>query len=283
MIKAMNNKDIMKISCVQMDMRPQNLDERFELAKAHIRNAAENGSDTIVLPETWSTGFFPEENLEQYCDDNGERIKREIGGLAKELSVNIVAGSVANKKDGGIYNTAFVFDRQGNMICEYDKTHLFSPMGEDKFFQKGKKICKFTLDSKKCGIIICYDIRFPELTRTLALSGLDMLFVVAQWPIERVEHLSTLVRARAIENQTFCVCCNACGSFSGSVFGGSSRIVDMWGNELAAAGESEQIITAECDFSKLSPIREGINIFNDRRTDLYDLKQLHINICKENK
>lgn len=255
-----------------MNMMPSRLDENFELAKAHIRSAAEKGADVIVLPETWSCGFFPRENLEQCCDDNGQRTKREIGGLAGELSVNIIAGSVANKKDGGIYNTAFVFDRKGNVVCEYDKTHLFSPMGEDKFFQKGKKICNFTLDSKKCGIIICYDIRFPELTRTMALGGLDMLFVVAQWPIERVEHLSTLVRARAIENQMFCVCCNSCGSFGETRFGGSSRIVDMWGTELAIADNTEQIITAECDFSKLPAIRENINVFADRRADLYDVR-----------
>ena len=247
------------------------VESNYEKAKELISKTAEN-TDVIVLPETWNTGFFPKEKLEELCDRNGEKTKEIIGKLAREHGVNIVAGSVANVKNGRVYNTAYVFNRNGEVVGEYDKTHLFSPMGENKFFEKGNKICKFTLDGKNCGIIICYDIRFPELTREMALEGLDCLFVVAQWPSVRISHLEALVKARAIENQTFAVCCNACGNAEDSVFGGCSRIVDSWGNVLACAGEKEEIISAECDFSIIENIRKSINVFADRRDDLYDKK-----------
>ena len=193
-----------------------------------------------------------------------------MGALAKELNINIVAGSVANVKNGQMYNTSYIFDRAGNCIGEYDKTHLFSPMKEDKRFAKGDHICKFTLDGKTCGIIICYDIRFPEIIRAMTVSGLDCLFVVSQWPAARVPHQNALVKARAIENQMFVVCCNSCGKAGRNVFGGHSRIVNPWGEELVSADASEEIISAELDFGIIENIRTTINVFADRRPDLYD-------------
>jgi len=263
----------MKVSCIQMDMNFCSSSENFEKAKILIRKAAEESPDVIVLPETWNTGFFPEETLEDYCDKNGERTKREIGGIAKELNINIVAGSVANIKYGKIYNTSYVFDRSGECIAEYDKTHLFSPMGEHKRFEKGNSLCRFTLDGKQCAVIICYDIRFPELIRSLTVKGVDCLFVVSQWPAVRVPHLNALVKARAIENQMFVVCCNSCGKAGKNVYGGNSCICDPWGEELVAAGTEEEIISSELDYSVINNIRTTINVFADRRVELYDIKE----------
>ena len=180
----------MRVSCIQMDMAFAAPQENFARAEALVRQAVQQERpDTVVLPETWNTGFFPRENLAQYADEDGAQTKALFFALAKEFNVNIVAGSVANRKAGGIYNTAFVFDRTGVCVAEYDKTHLFSPMDEDKFFQKGDLLCRFTLDGAQCGILICYDIRFPELTRTLTVDGLDILFLVSQWPKVRLPHL----------------------------------------------------------------------------------------------
>ncbi len=263
--------DIMKVSCIQMDMAFGSSGENVVKAEKLIRDAAKNNPDVIVLPETWNTGFFPEESIENYCDRDGEKTKRLIGGLAKEFNVNIVAGSVANIKNGKIYNTSYIFDRDGKCIAEYDKTHLFSPMNEHKHFQKGDHLCKFTLDGKSCGIIICYDIRFPELIRSMTVTGLDCLFVVSQWPASRVHHLNALVKARAIENQMFVVCCNSCGRAGKNVYAGNSRICDPWGVETVTAGDFEEIITGEIDYSVIENIRTTINVFADRRPELYNI------------
>ena len=259
----------MKLSCVQMNMAFARPEENFRRAEALVRQAAEGKPGVIILPETWNTGFFPREDLASLCDRDCAQTRMVFGALAKELGVNLVAGSVANARGGRVYNTACVFDRTGSLLCAYDKTHLFTPMGEQEYFTPGDHLCRFELDGVPCGILICYDIRFPELTRTMALEGMDLLFVVSQWPAARNAHLRTLTTARAIENQMFLACCNSCGTAGETIYGGRSVILDPWGKELASAGAQEQILTADCDLSVLHGIRTSINVFRDRRPELY--------------
>ena len=135
----------------------------------------------------------------------------------------------------------------------------------------GDHLCRFLLDGIPCAVIICYDVRFPELVRTLCLSGIDLLFVVSQWPKERIPHLQTLTAARAIENQIFVACCNSCGTAEQTVFGGHSSILDPFGNILVQAGSSEELVSADCDFQILSEIRSSIPVFRDRHPELYTI------------
>ena len=116
-----------------------------------------------------------------------------------------------SKWDGTIpeANTAYVFDRQGARLAAYDKTHLFTPMGEHEHYAAGDHLTTFSLDGHKCGLLICYDLRFPELFRTLALQGVELLLLPAQWPAARRYHWETLTAARAIENQLFLAACNS--------------------------------------------------------------------------
>ena len=244
----------------------------FEKAERLIGTAMKSDPDTVVLPETFNVGFSPKDIKSELCDQNGEAAKKEFGALAEKYGVNVVAGSVANFKNGKLYNTAYVFDRGGECVAEYDKTHLFSPMGEDKYFSKGDKTVRFLLDGKACTIIICYDLRFPELVRTVtAKERTDFLFIVSQWPEVRIPHLKALVTARAIENQMFAVCCNSCGKAGETKYGGNSMIVDPLGETLAGASGDETIITAECDTGILSDIRSSINVFADRRAEIYKM------------
>ena len=261
----------MKVACLQMDMLLAKPEENFSHAAELVKRAMEDKPDVLVLPETWNTGFFPRENLQALCDRDGNRVKQVFGALAERYQVNIVAGSVSNVRDGRVYNTAMVFDRTGARIASYDKTHLFTPMGEDNYYTPGDRLCSFTLDGVKCGLIICYDVRFPELTRSLTVPGLDMLFVVSQWPKVRTFHLRSLTTARAIENQMFLVCCNSCGTTGQTVYGGNSAIIDPWGETVALAGETEEILTADCDLQILTNIRGSIPVFRDRRPSLYKI------------
>lgn len=243
--------------------------QNFAHAEHLIDRAMQEHPDVLVLPETWNTGFFPKKHLAKYSCQDGDMVKRCIGSLSKKYHVHIVAGSVSNVRGGNIYNTAMVFDRSGQCIAEYDKTHLFTPMGEHDFYTGGSHLCRFLLDDISCGIIICYDVRFPELVRTLCLSGIDILFVVSQWPKERISHLQILTAARAIENQIFVACCNSCGTAEQTVFGGHSAILNPFGAVLVQAGASEEIISANCDFQMLSEIRSKIPVFRDRHPELY--------------
>lgn len=259
----------MKVACLQMNMVLAAPEENFAHAAQLVEQAMQDAPDVLVLPETWNTGFFPKENLPSLCDRDGQQVKAQIGQLARKFHVNIVAGSVSNVRSGKVYNTAYVFDREGCCVASYDKTHLFTPMGEDDFYTPGDHLCRFTLDGVQCGLIICYDIRFPELTRSLTVPGLDILFVVSQWPKARTFHLRSLTTARAIENQMFVCCCNSCGVAGETIYGGNSAIIDPWGETITLAGETEEIITADCDLQILTNIRGSIPVFRDRRPELY--------------
>jgi len=259
----------MKIACVQMETLPNRADENFSRAVALVCEASKNQPDVILLPETWNTGFAPDRLDPTQADDDGARTKSTFSALAAELGVNIVAGSVTNRKAGGVYNTAYVFDRAGRCVCSYDKTHLFTPMDEDKTYQKGNSLARFTLDGVSCALIICYDLRFPELIRMLALPGLDVLFVVSQWPETRISHLEVLSQARAIENQMFVALCNSCGTAYETKFGRHSAVIDPWGAVLAQADDRQSIVFAEADWKILRQIRSTIPVFRDRRPELY--------------
>lgn len=261
----------MKISIIQMNTEFKDNEKNYIRAEKLIKNAALEKPDVIILPETWSTGFFPQENLLSYSENNAANLKSIFSKLSLENNTNIIAGSIVNKKEDGIYNTCLVFNRKGQNIEWYDKIHLFSPMNEDKFFKSGNRVATFNIDGISCAVVICYDIRFPELIRTLALRGIEVLFVVAQWPKARVEHWKLLNRVRAIENQIFVVAVNSCGVIDDLKFAGNSLVIDPWGEIIGELSSEEEIKTFEIDIKKVKEIRERMNIFNDRKADLYKI------------
>ncbi|MDO5014809.1 MAG: carbon-nitrogen family hydrolase [Clostridia bacterium] len=261
----------MKIACCQMNMKLADAKHNYGLAEQMLASAMRENPDVVFFPEMWNVGFFPTDNLKNLADNDGRETKLLFSALSRKFNVNIVAGSIADNRQGTVFNTAYVFDRNGEVIYEYDKCHLFSPMGEDKFFTAGKGFDTFVLDGKKCSLIICYDLRFPEITRKLALDGAQLLFVVSQWPEERIEHYLTLLRARAIENQIFVAACNSCGVAGNTKYGGNSVSYDPWGEELYKLDDREDIAFCDCDFEITKKIRENINVFADRRNDIYNL------------
>lgn len=261
----------MKICLAQMDIKLSDKEYNYKHAQELVKSAAKAGADVVCLPETWNVGFLPKDNLYALCDKDGKDIKSILGALAEELNINIVAGSAANVKGDKIYNTSLVFDRRGRCIAEYDKTHLFSFAHENAYFEYGDKLTTFELDGVKCGIIICYDVRFPELARTLALMGIKVLFIPAEWPDIRVPHWNVLCRARAIENQMFIACVNSVGKAGKIRYGGNSAVIDPWGEVLAQGGAAEEMVCADIDFGEIEKVRGSMNIYGDRRIDLYNI------------
>ncbi|MEN6636958.1 MAG: carbon-nitrogen family hydrolase [Clostridiaceae bacterium] len=259
----------MKICCIQMNVRAAKPEENYARTEHLIRKAAKSKPDVILLPELWNTGFAPGKMDAALADGDGARTKVLCGSLAKELGVNIVAGSVLAKKGDALYNTAYVFDRAGDCIAEYDKTHLFSPSGEGEAYAAGDRFVTFPLDGVAYGVMICYDLRFPELARALALSGARVLFIPAEWPIQRTKQMRALLDARAIENQQYVALCNGCGSAFGTRFGGSSAIVDPLGKALAHARHGEKTIYATIDLATQEKVRKELPVFLDRRPELY--------------
>ncbi|MNC23043.1 2-oxoglutaramate amidase [compost metagenome] len=259
-----------RISLLQMDVAFGEPEANYRNAERLIREAAAapEKPDLLVLPELWDTAYDLE-RLEQLADWQGERVQAWAGALARELNVSIAAGSIAEKREDGIRNTAFAVDRAGSVVSRYTKLHLFGPMEEDRHLIAGDKRTLAKLEGLTAGMMICYDLRFPELARSLALDGAELIIAPAQWPKPRMNHWRTLVIARAIENQLYVAACNRAGTGGGQEFFGHSMLVDPWGELLAEGGEGEEIITASLDSGRITQARERIPVFRDRRPDRY--------------
>ena len=272
----------MRISCIQMDMAFARPEENFAKAKQLVRDAMANRPDVLVLPETWNTGFFPKEHLAELADRDCARVRRELGALAAELHVNLAAGSVANVRGGKVYNTACVFDREGNCVAEYDKTHLFTPMGEHVYFTPGDHLCRFRLDGQDCALLICYDIRFPEQYRLMASSGADAFLIAADFTKATGErHWEALLRTRAIENGCYVLAANQCGQKARFEAYGHSMIIAPDGEILAEADDTPQVLIAELDPEVLERTRNEIPSLENRRDDLYRVSSGNVRIYEE--
>ena len=224
--------------------------------------------DILLLPELWLTGFFPS-SIEQYAED-AVHAKEMMQTFAKMHGIYLVGGSLPIREKGAIYNRTFVFDRSGEEIAHYDKMHLFSPGGEKGVFTAGSSLATFSIEGHTAALAICYDLRFPELFRTLSACGAELVFLPAEWPLRRIDHFELLVRARAVENQIFFAACNGSGLFPKAIpIGGHSAVIDPWGEVLIGAKEAPAILTAALDFERLAEARKRITVWQDRRTDVY--------------
>ncbi|MDT2047610.1 carbon-nitrogen family hydrolase [Bacillus sp. 1780r2a1] len=258
----------LKVACLQLNLAFGNPKENYEHAEKKMKEALLESPDILILPELFDTSYDLQ-NLDAIADSEGKQATSFFSAFAKTHSINIIAGSVAKKTKDGVTNTMYVFNREGEEVAQYNKLHLFKLMNEHLFLQPGEDKNIFTLENSLCAGVICYDIRFPEWIRVHTSAGAELLFVVAQWPKPRLAHWKALLVSRAIENQCYVVACNRSGDDPANTFAGHSLIIDPWGEIIAEAGESEEILTAAIDLSTVKTIREQIPVFTDRRTEFY--------------
>lgn len=244
----------MKISVLQFKSEVGAVDKNFATAARLIEGA--KNSDVVVLPELWSTGYYPTP-AENFADKDGDRTKKFLSAAAKNFDLNIIGGSVLVADGGKIFNRCLAVNRAGEVVAAYDKTHLFSFAGEEKVFSAGRKFSAPKIDGVKCGLSICYDLRFPEFTRRLTLSGIEILFCPAAWSLKRLAPRQILTRARAIENQIFVVFANSAGK---------SEIINPLGEAVAEAAVGEEILTAEIDLDFRRKVISEMNLLADRNT-----------------
>jgi omega-amidase len=259
---------MMKIGCIQLNVAFGKVEENYARAEQFIRKAAEGGAKIIVLPEMWNTGYALEK-LDELADVNGERTKQFLSTLAKQLNVHIVGGSVSVKREDQFYNTMYTYNKNGELVGEYSKAHLFRLMDEHLYLQAGNEMNRFALDELEAGGVICYDIRFPEWLRAHALDGAKVLFVPAQWPTPRIDHWKTLLQARAIENQCFVIAVNRIANKVEN-FNGQSMVIQPWGEVLWTGAQDEELAIIDVDFSIVDEVRTRIPVYDDRRPNLYE-------------
>ena len=260
----------MKAAILQMQVVLGEPEQNIATLHRLAAQAMEKRPDVLLLPELWLQGFYPQP-ITDYADAEGEQVQSLLSRLALNYQVNIVGGTVARSHQGQVFNTCYVFQRDGQLAASYDKTHLFTPGGEHQAFTPGNKLVTFNLAGTKCGVAVCYDLRFPELCRSLALSGIQVLFIPAAWPLKRLRHWQILLQARAIENQIFIAACNAAGlDGSQQRLAGHSAIIDPWGEILTEAASEETILCSPLDLTAQAGIKKALNVFHDRRPQLYN-------------
>jgi deaminated glutathione amidase len=248
-------------------------------ADTYVREAAVEGARLVVLPEKWTVMGGPDE-LRAGAQPLDGRVVDWGRETARELGVDLVAGSMAERLDVGerLGNASVHIGPSGDVKAVYRKLHLFDveiegkPYRESDTDEPGKEIVLSELsDGTKLGLTVCYDVRFPELYRALALRGSRVVTVAAAFTVPTTrDHWETMVRARAIENQVFVLAANQVGEHPGGYrSGGHSMIVDPWGRMLARLGEEPGYAVAGLDFAEQDAIRSHVPLLEHRRPDIY--------------
>ncbi|MFK5927688.1 MAG: carbon-nitrogen family hydrolase [Desulfuromusa sp.] len=250
---------------IQFNIALGYIDANLDTVTAALQRVAQQGAKLAVLPEMWSCGY-DYRNLPELAKET-PRVLQELQRQCLDLDL-VAVGSLPELEGNTIYNTAYVIDK-GKIVGSYRKLHLFSTMREDQFLGSGNDTLVVDTSVGRLGVAICYDLRFPELFRKLALAGAEIICIPAEWPKPRQEHWKTLLRARAIENQLFVIAANCCGVQGKLDFVGLSQLISPLGNVLDIAAEENTELVAMFDFSEMEQYRKKIDILNDRRSDVY--------------
>lgn len=254
--------------CCQFSVFPGEIDWNVARVQELLHQLEKAQCRLAVLPEMWSCGFAYRK-LREMAKRTPSIVKmlRELA-LASEM---VLVGSLPESEGESIYNTSYVIDTDGRIAGTYRKIHLFSLHGEERHFAPGDRTVVVPTAVGKLGIMTCYDLRFPELARRLALDGAEILCLSAQWPDTRIEHWSVLLRARAIENQLFVIGCNGCGKEGKLQYAGRSAIISPSGAALAEGGSEEATVCARLELDEIKTVRNLIGCFADRAPHLYGL------------
>ena len=235
-------------------------------AEPFIMNASCAGASLIAFPEQFATGWDPlsHEHVEEYT---GRTVSR-LQNLAQRYSIAII-GSFRERFNPLPRNTAVAIGKDGEILAMYAKMHLFSPAREDTAYTPGNTLPTFSLEGIKCGIALCYDLRFPALFRIYARQGVQAVFVPSAWPESRIRHWELFLSARAAENQMYIIGINTTGTNPVDQYSGASMTADPYGTIVNRAGNREELLFSELDPSLVDTLRNEFPVENDRKDALY--------------
>jgi predicted amidohydrolase len=270
--------DRVRIACVQMTSRADKA-ANLEAAERLVSQAASTGADIVVLPEKWN-GIGDAQVSHAIAEplDGGESVAA-MSGWARGHGITLVGGSITERREGRekLSNTSMVFDPEGQVVALYRKIHLFDvEVGgvvyrESEAEEPGEEAVVAEVEDWRIGLSVCYDVRFPELYRILALEGAELVTVPAHFTTPTgKDHWHVLLRARAIENQLYVVAAAQVGeTLPGKPAYGRSLIADPWGTIVAQAPDEETVIAAELDRAWLLNIRTKLPSLANRQAAAY--------------
>lgn len=268
----------MRIAQIQMKITADKA-ENLAHARELVRQAGR--VDIAVLPEMFCCPYAAKE-FPRYAEAEGGTVWQFLSDLAREQGVYLVGGSMPELCDGKIYNTSYVFDPDGNCIARHRKTHLFDVcikggqvFRESDSLAAGSDVTTFSTPWGEMGLCICFDLRFVELSRLLALRGAGVIFVPASFNMTTgPAHWQLLFRQRAVDNQLFTVgCAPARDKSAGYVSWGHSIVCDPWGTVVTELDENEHVAVTDIDLTRIDAVRQQLPILSARRTDVYTIEE----------
>jgi len=263
----------MKIAAAQISCVLGDFNANLYKVRDFAELAKKSGAELIVFPEMIDTGYSMLV-IQKQAKKWSEGAVPQLQKIAKEISIDIVTG-ISDRDGSSIFNAQVLLNAQGEILAKYRKTHLVTaaPLDERVCLSAGSEFVSCKIGEFTVGLSICYDLRFPEMARTLVVDrGANVIVNSSAWPALRAEQLRILALARAVENQSYFIIANRIGTDDGVTFCGSSMIIDPSGAILAAASpDREELIQAEISEQVIADVRNRVRVFAHRRPELYNI------------
>jgi predicted amidohydrolase len=256
----------MKACIAQFRSAWEDTRENLRRARSQVREAASRGADLICFPEQFLTGWSPD--AARHAEGMDGLLVQELQEMARASGIHLL-GAIAEQGSPKPRNTCVAVGPQGQVLATYAKTHLFTPAGEQLHYHPGDRIATFSVGTCRCGIAICYDLRFAPLFRLYSLAGVHCMLVPAAWPCRRMPAWEALVAARAVEIQGYVLGTNTTGDTPVEEYCGGSLAADPNGRIIARAGTGEELLEVEVDPAAADTLRHRIPVQKDFRPDLY--------------
>lgn len=271
-----------KIAAIQMPTVADKM-ENVRTVKTYLEKIKDENPDFVILPEMFCCPYQTE-NFPIYAEKEGGPVWQQLSGYAKQYGIYLIGGSMPEKDaEGNVYNTSYIFDREGKQIGKHRKVHLFDidvkggqTFKESDTLTAGDSDTVFDTEFGKIGVMLCFDIRFPELSRMMVNDGAKVIFVPAAFNMTTgPAHWELSFRTRALDNQIYMVGCAPARDVSaGYISWGHSIVTDPWGRVIDMLDEKKEILLAELDMDYEEQVREELPLLKSRRKDMYKLEKL---------
>ena len=271
-----------KIAAIQMSTVADKM-ENVRTVKTYLEKIKDENPDFVILPEMFCCPYQTE-NFPIYAEKEGGPVWQQLSGYAKQYGIYLIGGSMPEKDaEGNVYNTSYIFDREGKQIGKHRKVHLFDidvkggqTFKESDTLTAGDSDTVFDTEFGKMGVMLCFDIRFPELSRMMVNDGARIVFVPAAFNMTTgPAHWELSFRTRALDNQIYMVgCAPARDITAGYISWGHSIVTNPWGAVVDMLDEKEGILLAELDMGYEERVREELPLLKSRRKDMYRLEKL---------
>jgi len=275
-------KEKLKVALAQISCKREDKTENIRKIERNVERASKEGADLVVFPELSLTGYLLRDQIYELAETIPGQSTDILENLAKKTGTHIVFGmpELSGKTQATVYNTAVLIGPNG-LIGKYRKMYLptHSVFEEKRYFRPGYQTAAFETEIGKIGLIICYDIFFPEVTRLTRLKGAQLIVCISASPATRRAFFETLTTARAIENTAFMAYVNLVGIEDGLQFWGGSRLIGLNGKILVKTRyDEEDLAIGEVNYSDIRPIETFVPTLKDLRPELFDM----LKDCAEN-